>query len=143
MVWFMQHKSKNRIRGFSHERDLARRLFRLGFAVIRAPASGSKAKHMIYPDLVAMKDGKIFAFEIKTTSKPRDIYIPKHQIDKLVEFCRRAGATPFVAVKIINHTGWRFIKLESLERTKSNNYKVPLSTIMLAMTVRDLLLLAR
>ncbi|HIC99009.1 MAG TPA: Holliday junction resolvase, partial [Pyrodictiaceae archaeon] len=39
------------MRGFEAERDLARRLWQKGFAVIRAPASGAKTKHYVYPDL--------------------------------------------------------------------------------------------
>jgi len=138
----LTHSNKNRVRGFSHERDLARRFFRLGFAVMRAPASGSKAKRLIYPDLIAIKDGNIFAFEIKTTSKPRYIYIPKHQIDKLVEFCKRANALPLIAVKIIGKVGWRFIKLEYLDITKSGNYKIIPSVIYNGMTFNDILSLA-
>ncbi|MEM1828904.1 MAG: Holliday junction resolvase, partial [Desulfurococcaceae archaeon] len=38
-----------RVKGFSHERDLVRRLWEYGFAVMRAPASGSKAKRVRYP----------------------------------------------------------------------------------------------
>jgi len=133
--------AKNRRRGFSHERDLASRLWRLGFAVMRAPASGSKAKRMVYPDLVAMWRGRIFAFEVKTAKQPRIIYVPKHQVDKLLEFSKRSGAVPFIAVKIINHTGWRFVKLEMLEKTSSNNYRITLEIINKALKMRDLMAL--
>ncbi|MEM0326303.1 MAG: Holliday junction resolvase, partial [Desulfurococcaceae archaeon] len=48
-----------RRRGFFHERDLVRRLWEHGFAVIRAPASGSRVKHVVYPDIVALYKGKV------------------------------------------------------------------------------------
>jgi len=100
------------------------------FAVMRAPASGSKAKRLLYPDVVAIKNGVIFAFEVKTTrSRKRDIYIPRHQVDKLVEFARRSGGTPFIAVKIIGEGEWFFIPISDLEETRSGGYKVALSRL--------------
>lgn len=120
----------NRRRGFAHERDLAMKLWDKDFAVMRAPASGSKAKRLLYPDVVAIKNGVIFAFEVKTTrSRKRDIYIPRHQVDKLVEFARRSGGTPFIAVKIIGEGEWFFIPISDLEETRSGGYKVALSRL--------------
>ncbi|MEM0282497.1 MAG: Holliday junction resolvase, partial [Desulfurococcaceae archaeon] len=63
--------SKSRIRGFSHERDLARKLWDHGLAVMRAPASGSKGKKLLYPDIVAIYKGKVIAVEVKTMKKAK------------------------------------------------------------------------
>ncbi len=49
------------MRGTEYERDLAYKLYQRGWAVIRAPASGAKAKRYLYPDLVAIKKGRILA----------------------------------------------------------------------------------
>jgi Holliday junction resolvase len=120
----------NRRRGFAQERDLAKKLWDKGFAVMRAPASGSKAKRLLYPDLVAIKNGVVFAFEVKTTrSRKRDIYIPRQQVDKLVEFSRRSGGMPFIAVKIVGEGDWFFIPLRDLQETGSGGYKLPLSRL--------------
>jgi Holliday junction resolvase len=113
-----------RRRGFAHERDLARRLWERGLAVIRAPASGSKAKRVLYPDLVAIYRGRVVAFEVKTVKTPRSIYIEPEQVKKLVEFCNRAGGEPYIAVKVVGSGEWLFIPIQLLERTESGTYKI-------------------
>lgn len=127
-----------RRKGFQHERDLARKLWDHGFAVIRAPASGSKAKHIMYPDLVAIRDRHIFAFEIKTVYREKTIYIPKIQVEKLREFIRRAGGKGYIAVKIVGESGWRFISLDELEETCGGNYKVSRDLLKKGLRIRDL-----
>jgi Holliday junction resolvase len=108
----------NRRRGFSHERDLAQRLWNHGFAVIRSPASGSKAKNILYPDIVAIYHGKVLAIEAKTVRKERTIYLKEQQVEKLAEFSRRAGGEAFIAVKIVGTGEWRFVSLNSLRETR-------------------------
>jgi len=122
---------------------LARKLWELGFAVIRAPASGSKAKYVKYPDVVAILNRNIYAFEVKTTHKERTIYVPRHQVEKLVEFTRRAGGEGFIAVKIIGEGTWRLIPLAKLVETSSGNYKIEAETLSKGLKLRDLLTLAR
>ncbi|NAZ14282.1 MAG: Holliday junction resolvase [Desulfurococcales archaeon] len=111
-------------RAFQRERDLARKLWSLGFAVIRGPASGAKTKRVFYPDLVAIKNGKIYIFEIKTREKEENIYVEPFQIEKLKEFSRRSGGRSFVAIKIVKETEWRFIPIELLEKTEKGRYKI-------------------
>ncbi len=127
-----------RRRGFQHERDLARKLWDHGFAVMRAPASGSKAKYTKYPDLVAIMDRHIFAFEVKTVYREKTIYISAVQVEKLREFIKRAGGQGYIAVKVIGESGWRFIPLEQLEETTGGNYKVPKELIGKGLRIRDL-----
>lgn len=116
----------SRSRGFSHERDLVRRLWERGLAVIRAPASGSKAKRVPYPDVVAIYKGRVMVFEVKTTRKRKEIYIKRGQVEKLREFAERAGGKAFVAVKAVGTGEWLFAPVEALEQTPSGNYKVSL-----------------
>lgn len=111
-------------RGFAHERDLVLRFWKKGFAVIRAPASGSKVKRTVYPDVVAIRNGYIFVFEVKTMSKLRDIYLEPRQVRKIEEFSRRAGGLGFIAIKIIGTGEWRFIPINKLELTKKGRFKV-------------------
>ncbi len=118
-----------RTRGFSRERELARLLYKRGFAVIRAPASGAKAKRVSYPDIVAIKNSVVLVFEVKTREKPCSIYIDKRQYMKLLDFVERSGGYGFIAVKIMDGRGWRFIPLEMVEETRGGNYKVSVEAI--------------
>ena len=124
--------------GIQHERDLALKLWRMGFAVIRGPASGAKAKRILYPDLVAIRSGKIYAFEIKTRIREKPIYIEREQIEKLLEFIRRSGGKAYIAVKIVGSSGWKLVPLEMLEKTRSGNYKLDNEAIAKAYTLKDI-----
>ncbi|ADI31793.1 Holliday junction resolvase Hjc [Staphylothermus hellenicus] len=128
----------NRRRGFAHERDLLLKLWRRGFAVIRAPASGAKARRFAVPDIVAIKNNRVLAFEVKTAEKKKTIYIPKHQVEKLLVFIRRAGGYGFIAVKIVGESGWRFIEVDKLEKTASGNYKVSPDMLVKSFKLGDL-----
>ncbi len=124
--------------GFQHERELAIKLWKMGFAVMRAPASGAKASRTKYPDLVAMRNGKIFVFEVKTREKPSTIYIDRGQVMKVIEFARRAGGLAFIAVKIRDGSQWRFIPVDKLSMTPSGNYKLGADEILQGLTLDDL-----
>ncbi|UXD21385.1 Holliday junction resolvase [Ignicoccus pacificus DSM 13166] len=107
----------------SYERDLARKLYKRGWVVMRAPASGAKVKRYPYPDLVALKRGYSIAVEVKTTSSERPIYIPKRQIEILKEWNVKGGAEPWIAVKVLDGRGWRFYSLDLLTETEKS-YKL-------------------
>lgn len=115
--------SKRRL-GFSRERDLARLFWKRGFACLRGPASGAKTKRIIYPDLVVMKKSTIFVMEIKTRGKKEPIYIEEEKIERLIEFARRAGGIPLIAVKYMDGSKWKFIHIDNLFKTPKGNYKV-------------------
>ncbi|RLG80153.1 MAG: Holliday junction resolvase [Thermoprotei archaeon] len=135
--------SSSRKRGFAHERDLVVKLWKRGFAVMRAPASGSKARRTKYPDVVAILNHRVFVFEVKTTSKERPIYIDKRQVDKVREFAKRAGGYAFIAVKVVGSGTWRFIPLKDLEQTTRGNYKIPCEKLVNALRIPDVIALAR
>lgn len=113
-----------RVRAFQHERDLVKRLWDYGFAVMRAPASGSKAKRIAYPDIVAIYKGKVIACEVKTMKKTRSIYLDGLQVEKLIEFSRRAGGDAFIAIKIVGSGSWLFIPIDKLEKVDDKRYKL-------------------
>lgn len=115
--------------GFSHERDLVKRLWDYGFAVMRAPASGSKARRVLYPDVVAIYNGKVLAIEAKTYRKGKYIYVRKDQYEKLVEFAKRSGGTAYIAVKRVGSGEWHFIPISELERLESGNYRIDTSEL--------------
>ena len=107
----------------NYERELARKLYKRGWAVVRAPASGAKNKSYPVPDLVAVKRNYVAVFEVKTAKDERPIYIPKRQIAILREWVKRAGAEAFIAVKILDGRGWRLYPIEVLEE-KEESYKL-------------------
>ncbi len=127
-----------RVRGFSRERELARILYKHGFAVLRAPASGAKTRRLVYPDIVAIKNGVVLVFEVKTREKPSTIYIDKRQFMKLQDFIYRSGGHGFIAVKIMDGRGWRFVPVELVEETRGGNYRVSMEAIEKGYTLRDL-----
>ena len=129
--------------GFQRERDLVVKLWKLGFACIRAPASGSKTKRTPYPDLVAIKDGRVFVMEVKTREKRETIYIPDTQIRKLLEFARRSGGVPLIAVKYMDGSGWKFIRVDYLERTQTGSWKITPELYDKGYTIEDLLAMSR
>lgn len=125
-----------RSRGFRAERDLVTKLWARGFAVMRAPASGSKVKRAAYPDVVAIRKGHVAVFEVKSRSKEENIYIEKEQVDKLVEFATRAGGKAYIAVKVAG-SDWVFIPVELLEPTASG-YKVSREILARGLNIEQL-----
>ncbi len=124
--------------GVQHERDLALKLWEMGFAVIRGPASGAKAKRILYPDLVAIRSGFIYIFEVKTRAKEDPIYIEKSQVEKLLEFAKRSGGKAFIAVKIVGSSGWKLVPVDVLKPTKGGNYKIDEEDLSKALSLKDI-----
>lgn len=107
--------------GSVEERDLVNKLWAAGFAAMRAPASGGATKRPL-PDVLAGNSKIYLAIEVKST-KQDHIYIDNEKITNLIEFSEIFGAKPYVGAKFIRKP-WRFIKLEDLHVTRSNNYRV-------------------
>ena len=129
---------RNRKIGFAHERELAVKLWKKGFAVMRAPASGSKTRRVVYPDIVAIRNGYVLAIEVKTTHGDKPIYVPYHQVEKLREFIKRSGGEGFIAVKIIGSGEWRFIRIDDLVKTRKGNYKIDRDSLSKSYRLSDL-----
>ena len=127
--------STNKARGSALERYIVSKLRDKGFAVIRAPASGSKRKDHI-PDIVALKSGVILLIEVKSRKSGNRIYIDKEQAEGIKEFARKSGGELFLAAKI-NRT-LRFVKFEELRRTEGGNYAVDFETVEKGMDIDDL-----
>jgi len=114
-------------RGIQDERSLARLLWKRGFAVMRAPASGASTK-MPRPDLVVGRRdrGLQFAIEVKTTRK-NVLYIRGASIAQLLEFSQIFGCQPIVAIKFKGQRQpWLFIRPYQLLATPGLNYKISL-----------------
>lgn len=123
--------------GIESERRLLRELYRSGFVGVRTAGSGGGTKEP-KPDVLAGKDGKQFAIELKT-SNTEDIYIKDSQIEGLIEFAREFGAVPMVCVKFkrlpyvfmriddMGHTGgysYHISKEEAVQMTNKQRYKL-------------------
>lgn len=128
-----------RIRGFAAERELAYRLWRAGYAVLRAPASGSKVARVVYPDVLAVKDGRVLVFEVKTLARYKAIYIYKQKIDRLAEFARRAGGEAYVAVKLKDISRWFFVPVDTLRSADGGFYAILREQLDGALSLEDLL----
>ncbi len=104
---------KSKIKGVKVERELANKLWSLGFAVVRSGSSGGGVRKRFAPDIVAMKNGKILVLEVKYRSKEESISISVDRLLKLLDFSRRAGGYAYVAVKY-SGSQWRFIDVKEL-----------------------------
>lgn len=94
----------------------------MGFAVVRAPASGSRTR-LDRPDIVAGRRGLHLALEVKSTIK-ETLYIEHESIAQLVRFAERFGAEPLIAVKFKRRgKGWILLEPQNLTQTKKG-YKV-------------------
>lgn len=105
----MQRYSK----GARAERELLDILSKKGFVVIRAAGSGVNS---ISPDIVAIKDSKVYAFECKFWNKS-NLNLEKDKIRYLKEI-QKHGIKSFIAWKI-PRIGWFLIKPKELsEKSK-------------------------
>jgi len=120
-------------KGDRHERTLVNCLDALGYAVIRAPSSGSATTREL-PDVLAGSEGLFYAFELKSASGSR-LYIEQAEVDDLVHFATMFGAEPRIAVRFdlergddafgeATHPGFYVREIEDLYRTDSGNYRV-------------------
>jgi len=128
-----------RARGFAYERELAYRLWKAGFAVMRAPASGAKVKRYVYPDVLAIKDKRVLVFEVKARREYKSVCVEGYKIGRLLEFARRAGGEAYVAVKITSAGRWVFVPAGSLRRTDRGFYCISKSELEVAPGLDELL----
>jgi Holliday junction resolvase len=118
-------------RASDYERMLVNRFWDHGFAVMRAPSSSGTSK-MPRPDVLAgsAEKGLILAVEIKTCRQ--DVfYVQKEQIDGLVEFARRIGGQPYLAVKFVGkRMDFMFLAVpDSLVKSKGDSFRVSVSDV--------------
>jgi Holliday junction resolvase len=99
-------------KGFRAERDLLRILSARGFSCVRSASSGGFLSPV---DVVAIKSGRVLAFEIKSWARlPR---IDKSQLARFSEWCAKADCHGMIAWYLQNK--WRFLPLRD---ALSNSY---------------------
>jgi Holliday junction resolvase len=118
--------SSNR-KGDRRERELVNRLDEAGFAVMRAPASGSATDREL-PDVLAGDGGTFYAIEAKSSSG-RPIYLSGEEIEALIYFARNFGAKARVGVRF-DREDWFFFHPGDLHTTDGGNYRVKKETAL-------------
>ena len=106
-------------KGANAERELMKSLASRGFMVVRAAGSG--VNQIPCPDLLALKKGKILAFECKAW-KGNYVYIKTANFESQEKFCEISGAVSLIAWKIPNH-GWLFVESNKLVK-KGKHYAI-------------------
>jgi len=118
-------------RAADYERVLVNRFWDYGFAVMRAPSSSGTSK-MPRPDVLAGSAEKelMLALEIKT-SRQDVFYVQQEQIDGLMEFAKRIGGKPYLAVKFVGkRMDFLFLSVpDSLKRSKGDSFRISISDV--------------
>ena len=114
-------------KGDRRERELVNRLDEAGFAVLRAPASGSATEREL-PDVLAGNGEQFYAIEAKS-SAGAPIYLDGGEVYALVYFSRNFGAKPRIGVRF-DHEDWYFFHPDDLHQTDGGNYRVKKETAL-------------
>jgi Holliday junction resolvase len=118
--------SANR-KGDRRERELVNRLDESGFAVMRAPASGSATERDL-PDVLAGDGDRFYAIEAKSSSGD-PIYLDGEEVASLLFFSRNFGAKARVAARF-DREDWYFFHPDELYTTDGGNYRVKRETAL-------------
>jgi len=113
--------SNSNAKGDRRERELVNALDEAGFAVMRAPASGSATAREL-PDVLTGDGEQFYAIEVKS-SAGNHIYLDAAEIEALLFFARNFGANPRVGVRF-DREDWYFFHPGDLYVTDGGNYRV-------------------
>lgn len=136
-------------KGDRRERELVNLFYDFGFAVMRAPASGSATEREL-PDVLTGNGDDFYAIEAKASGGD-PIYLDEEEIIDLNFFSNQFGAVSLVGVRFDDErgdpsygnddvSGWYFFKPENLYRTDSGNYRVKKSTALVEGTSLETLI---
>ena len=114
-------------KGDRRERELVNKLDEAGFAVMRAPASGSATEREL-PDVLAGDGGDFYAIEAKSSAGD-PIYLDGAEIEALLFFSRNFGARARVGVRF-DREDWYFFHPDDLYTTDGGNYRVKKETAL-------------
>jgi len=118
--------SSNR-KGDRRERELVNLLDDYGFAVMRAPASGSATDREL-PDVLAGDGDRFYAIEAKASAGD-PIYLTGEEVEALVYFARNFGAKPRIGVRF-DREDWFFFHPADLYTTDAGSYRVKKETAL-------------
>jgi Holliday junction resolvase len=114
-------------KGDRRERELVNELDAAGFAVMRAPASGSATERDL-PDVLAGDGEKFYAIEAKSSAGD-PIYLSGEEVESLIYFARNFGAKARVAARF-DREDWYFFHPGDLHVTDGGNYRVKKETAL-------------
>ncbi len=114
-------------KGDRRERELVNALDGAGFAVMRAPASGSATERDL-PDVLAGNGETFYAVEAKSSAGD-PIYLTGEEVESLVYFSRNFGATPRIGVRF-DREDWYFFHPDDCHTTDGGNYRVKKETAL-------------
>ncbi|NEU55466.1 Holliday junction resolvase Hjc [Halorussus sp. MSC15.2] len=114
-------------KGDRRERELVNRLDEAGFAVMRAPASGSATEREL-PDVLAGDGDVFYAVEAKSSSGD-PIYLTGEEVEALVYFSQNFGAKPKIGVRF-DREDWYFFHPADVYQTDGGNYRVKKETAL-------------
>lgn len=112
-------------KGDRRERELVNKLDESGFAVMRAPASGSATDREL-PDVLAGNGDEFYAIEAKSSSG-NPIYIDEEEVEALEYFADSFGAKARLGVRF-DREEWYFFNLSDVYRTDGGNYRIKKET---------------
>jgi Holliday junction resolvase len=108
-------------KGDRRERELVNDLDAAGFAVMRAPASGSATEREL-PDVLAGDSETFYAIEAKSSAGD-PIYLDGEEIEALLFFAQNFGAKPRIGVRF-DREEWYFFHPDELYTTDGGNYRI-------------------
>ncbi|MFB6122121.1 MAG: Holliday junction resolvase Hjc [Haloferacaceae archaeon] len=114
-------------KGDRRERELVNRLDEAGFAVMRAPASGSATDREL-PDVLAGDGDDFYAIEAKSSAGD-PIYLTGEEVEALVYFAQNFGANARIGVRF-DREDWYFFHPGDLYVTDGGNYRVKKETAL-------------
>ncbi len=114
-------------KGERRERELVNRLDEAGFAVMRAPASGSATERDL-PDVLAGNGDSFYAIEAKSSSGD-PIYLDGAEVASLLYFSQNFGARARIGVRF-DREDWYFFHPDDLYTTDGGNYRVKRETAL-------------
>lgn len=114
-------------KGERRERELVNLLDENGFAVMRAPASGSATEREL-PDVLAGNGSVFYAIEAKSSAGD-PIYLTGDEVESLVFFAQNFGAKPRIGVRF-DREDWYFFHPGDLHVTDGGNYRVKRETAL-------------
>ena len=114
-------------KGERRERELVNRLDEAGFAVMRAPASGSATERDL-PDVLASNGDSFYAVEAKSSSGD-PIYLDGAEVASLLYFSQNFGARARIGVRF-DREDWYFFHPDDLYTTDGGNYRVKRETAL-------------
>lgn len=112
-------------KGERRERKLVNLLDGVGFAVMRAPASGSATDRDL-PDVLAGNGESFYAIEAKSSSG-NPIYLDREEVEALNFFAENFGATPRIGIRF-DEEDWSFFDPDDLYVTEAGNFRVKKAT---------------